>query len=126
MSDTTKELPELRQDLLLARRNMSQCVKLIEPLRRESILAKTAYQRALAKAKVMARAQASTAADRQPTMINAVAELDGAVIAARDDYDIKLAKYEQAECELKNLDDEIKAIKKAMSTIEAEMRSFGG
>lgn len=126
MSDSTKELPELRQDLLAARRGMSQCVRMIEPLRKESILAKTAYQRALAKAKVMARARATTAADRQPTMINAVAELDEDVIKTRDDYDIKLAKYEQAECELKNLDDEIKAIKKAMSTIETEMHAFGG
>lgn len=104
---------------------MSECVKKIDPLRTSSILAKTSYQRELARAKVKARAMAVTASDRQPTMINAVAELDDNVIKARDDYDIKLAMYEQAECELKNIEDEIKAVKKAMSTIEAEIRSFG-
>lgn len=122
----SKELAELRQDLLLARRNMCECVKKIDPLRKAMILSKTAYQRELARAKVMARELATTAADRQATMINAVAELDEAVIRVKDDYDIKLAMYEQAECELKNVEDEIKAVKKAMSTIETEMRSFGG
>ena len=122
----SKELAVLRQDLLLARRNMSECVKKIDPLRKAMVLSKTAYQRELARAKVMARARAVTAADRQPTMINAVAEIDESVIKAKDDYDIKLAMYEQAECELKNIEDEIKAVKKAMSTIETEMRSFGG
>lgn len=122
----SRELAELRQDLLLARRNMCECVKKIDPLRKAMILSKTAYQRELARAKVIARARAVTAADRQATMINAVAELDENVIKARDDYDIKLAMYEQAECELKNIEDEIKAVKKAMSTIETEMRSFGG
>lgn len=122
----SKELAVLRQDLLLARRNMCESVKKIEPLRTAMILSKTAYQRELARAKVMARARAATAADRQAAMINAVAELDGAVIRVKDDYDIKLAMYEQAECELKNIEDEIKAVKKAMSTIETEMRSFGG
>lgn len=120
-----KELAELRQDLLRARRNMSECVKKIHPLRQASILAKTAYQRELARAKVKAREQAQTAADRQPTMINANAELDEEVIKSKDEYNLKLAMYEQAECELKNMEDEIKAIKKAMSTIETEMRSFG-
>lgn len=121
----SRELAELRQDLLLARRNMSECVKKIDPLRKAMILSKTAYQRELARAKVKARELAQTTADKQATMINAVAELDENVIKARDDYDIKLAMYEQAECELKNLEDEIKAIKKSMSTIETEMRSFG-
>lgn len=122
----SRELAELRQDLLLARRNMSECVKKIDPLRKAMILSKTAYQRELARAKVKARELAQTTADKQATMINAVAELDDNVIKARDDYDIKLAMYEQAECELKNIEDEIKAVKKAMSTIETEMRSFGG
>ena len=119
-----KELAELRQDLLQARRNMCECVKKIDPLRKAMILSKTTYQRELARAKVKARELAVTAADRQPTMINAVAELDEAVIRVKDEYDIKLAMYEQAECELKNIEDEIKAVKKAMSTIETEMRSF--
>lgn len=122
----SKELAVLRQDLLTVRRNMCECVKKIDPLRKAMILSKTAYQRELARAKVMARARAVTAADRQATMINALAELDEAVIRVKDDYDIKLAMYEQAECELKNIEDEIKAVKKAMSTIETEMRSFGG
>ena len=120
-----KELAELRQDLLQARRNMSEATKKIGALRQASILAKTTYQRELAKAKVKYRELATTTADKQPTMINARAELDENVIKAKDDYDIKLAMYEQAECELKNLEDEIKAIKKSMSTIETEMRSFG-
>jgi hypothetical protein len=123
MQDLT--LAELRPLLIQARKRIGEMVKQMKTYICDHQAAKTIYERAFARAKVKEYARAKTTAGKSPTIINALAELDSDTIIAKDAYDLSKANLESFTVEFKAAEEDSISIKKAMSTIETEMRSFG-
>lgn len=123
MNDTVKT-PELRAQLVHIRQLISELVPNLAKYRTERVNAKTALKLATAKAKIQAMSAAKTKEEKTPTMINAVADL----LTEREQKAYDLAETMETAIQLKldALEEECKAIKKAMSSIETEMRTFGG
>lgn len=126
MENKDYSLAELRPMLVQARKRIGDMVKQMDSFISDARIAKTEYERAFARAKVKEFARAKTTADKTPTIINALAELDADTIAAKDKYDLAIAKLEAFQVEFKAAEEDSISIKKAMSTIETEMRTFGG
>ena len=121
-----KELAALRIELSAARKLLGEMAKQMQTFIDEHTTAKTAYERAFARAKVKEFAKAKTTADKQPTILNALAEIDDEVMVAKDSLDLKYAKLEAFKVEFGAVEQDIMSIKKSMGTIESEMRTFGG
>lgn len=118
-------MPELRSNLVKIRAHISELVPSVAKYRQDHVHAKTAYKQALAKAKIKALQEATTKAEQSPTMINAVAEIDKTVVEAQKKLDIAECFVTAADLQMDALEEQCKAIKKAMGTLEAELRTFG-
>lgn len=119
----TVSMAELRTQLMATRAQIGKVVPEMEQAIKNKIKAKSAYKLALAKAKIKAMQQAKSREEKTPTMINAVAE------TMIENEQIALDKAEIWETALKlkldTLDEDCAAIKKAMGTLETEMKTFG-
>lgn len=123
MTETAKT-PELRIQLIEVRKKIGEMVPSLAKYSEQRVKAKSALKLALAKAKILAMQAAKTKEDKTPTMINAFADIE---------TESEQAVYDAAECmetaiklQIDALEEECKAIKKAMNSIETEMRTFGG
>lgn len=120
----TVSMSELRTHLVDIRAKISNMVPELASAITERIKAKSAHKAALAKAKIKALQMATCKEEKTPTMINAVAE----TMIESEQKALDTAEVWEIALKLKidALEEECKAIKKAMSTIESEMRTFGG
>lgn len=119
-------LASLRLDLVQCRNAISGMVQNLHPYREEYAKLKNEYDRTVARAKVKYMVLAKTKEEKTPTMLNAMATIDEDVIKTQDAMTIAYAKLQAAETEVNAVEEQCKAIKKAMGSIETEMRTFGG
>lgn len=119
-------LSELRPMLIESRERVKGMVELMKSYIEDSTKFKTEYERAFARAKVKNFVTAKTKEEKMPTMLNALAEIDEEVMIAKDKWDTAYARLEAFTVELKAAEEDSISIKKAMSTIMAEMSQFGG
>lgn len=105
---------------------ISKLIPDVAKYRTDHVHAKTAYKQALAKAKIKAMQEATTKSDQLPTMINAYAEIDPIVMAAKNKLDIAECFDTASSLQLAALEEKCLAIKKCMGTLETEMRLFAG
>lgn len=118
-------LSNLRGQLVEVRQSISEIVTNINPVRQVYVEAKIKHKRALAAAKLKYKALAQDKEDKSPTMINARAEIDPDVIALEDAMIMAEGNLLAIETLLSAREEECKALKKAMSSLEAELRTFG-
>ena len=124
MSETLS-LAELRIKLVKVRGKISAIIPDKNKYHSEYVSAKSSYKLALAKAKIKALQDATCPAERTPTMINAVAETNEAVIVAQKTLDLAECYETGSTLTLDKLEEDCRAIKKAMGSIEVEMKTFG-
>ena len=84
----TKTMTELRNQLIEVRQQISKIVPAYAKYIEDATMAKTELKQAIARAKVVALQSAVTKAQQTPTMINAMADIDPAVMEAQKKYDL--------------------------------------